>query len=491
MGDTLNWGAGDVSKRLAQKQRDGQEYVPSPGVFDGTVGSVASTVGALVNVPVAAFGEVANAAIQPAVEAVDEKFGTDIEGFLNEETDNAKALAAAMRPDAKTTGLAGQIIFELGTVAVPAAVGSVAGPGGAIGLTGAFKAYEEANVMNQQGMDGTTAAMKGLVKGAEMAAAVAVPSSFGFRIGRELAAQGAVSAVSGMASRAATSSILEQRGYTEAAQQYDWLNAHETLADLAFGSLVSGAVRGLGAITGKGPDAGKPTVEQLDAAAEIQAARLEQSSSLPGAPVDAYSVKAHTEAMNAATEQLLRGDRVDVSTVLGPRTIEVSEGTDAISRAANKANELNAQKQAEFEAWDRMSPGQRMLAGISDEMSANIHETIRRSQDNAAKHADDFQAKRTEGENAVRAERAADEAKLAARKAAGQVEAKTPTIPARQQRQIDELRAMARATPGQRMEYDGENLTVEEVAARFESEVQESVDFTEAAEAAALCSFGA
>ncbi len=494
MGDALNMGPGATAQAYQQKMRDGVEYVPPVGVFDGTVGAVGSTVGALVNVPVAAFGEVANAAVQPVAEGIDKKFGTDIAGFLDEETESAKQTAANMRPSAATTGMAGQILYELGTVAVPAAVGSFAGPGGSIGLTGAFKAYEEANHANQNGMDGVTAAGKGLIKGAEMASAVALPASFGFRLGREVAAQGAVSALSGMASRGATGKLLEERGYREAAAQYDWLNAHETAADLVFGALVSGAVRGLGAITGRGPDANMPSTPQIDAAAEVQAAKLYQSSTLPGAPVNAHSVNTHIEALNDSVQKLVAGEPVEVTGILGRRSV-ANAGADLnnpIARAAAKSNEIADAKEANFEAWDNMSPGQKMMAQISDEMAVKVHKDAIESGQRATKVADDIQARRSTAEAAIRAEKAAADAQASARAASGQVTAKdtAPKLPEAQQRQVDELHALARSAPDQKMEYDGELLSAPEVAKRFEAEANEAMDFKAAAKAAALCSFG-
>lgn len=325
-----------------------------PGFFSGAAKSISR--GAIQGIT-QAQGTLASgpaAALQPVYDLLEDATGIKPWNPFASVRDISDSIATQYSPDPLTTGMAGQVMFELSRTLTQVGVGAAAVglTGGALGspmLGGAITAGASTGRATFQdfkakGVDDTTALAAGAVDAAAVGGGVLIPAAIGYKAlatpfnltgagasratyyGANVAYGAAANVAMGAAQRGATHELLQAGGYTTMAQQYAPLDtasvAAEAILGAAFGAV--GARAGL-------PSAGEQAA--IDAALTARDAKHAAIDTAPGVPSDPASAAAHSRSMGAATQQLLSGQRVDVaptgiedgSFVTRPRSPEISD----------------------------------------------------------------------------------------------------------------------------------------------------------------------
>lgn len=208
-----------------------------------------------------------------------------------------------LRPDPRTTGLAGQLLGEAAAILPRTVAGAVTGgPVGAAAAAGAPAGYASKQVAMSEGIDENTAAIQGAIDGVTIGVGAALPAA---RFVKPLAGDFAIAVGAnvglGVASRGATAELLESRGYTEQAAQYRAFDGTAMVIDGVLGAAFFGIGRGL---------ARAPAEHQVNAALAENNAQHAQLHTAPGIPVDAVAANTHVRALDIALEQLSRGETV-------------------------------------------------------------------------------------------------------------------------------------------------------------------------------------
>ncbi|WP_431482234.1 hypothetical protein [Pseudomonas solani] len=219
-----------------------------------------------------------------------------------------------LRPNPQTTGMAGQILGGLAEVIPRYAVGALAGGpiGGAI-AAGAPQGYAATQVAKSQGIDDSTAIGQGLIEGAVTTVGAAMPGARLLKsVPADLAAVAGANVGLGVAGRAATAELLEQRGYTAQAAQYKAFDTTSIILDATLG-LAFGAAGRAGDIRASFNERLRPTVEQVDAALTEKNSQHYELDAAPGIPTTPEAAAAHRSAMDEAVDLLRRDEPVRLS----------------------------------------------------------------------------------------------------------------------------------------------------------------------------------
>lgn len=208
-----------------------------------------------------------------------------------------------LRPDPRTTGLAGQLLGEAAAILPRTVAGAVTGgPVGAAAAAGAPAGYASKQVAMSEGIDENTAAIQGAIDGVTIGIGAALPAArFVKPIAGDFAIAVGANVGLGVASRGATAELLESRGYTEQAAQYRAFDGTAMTIDAVLGAAFFGIGRGL---------ARAPAEHQVNAALAENNAQHAQLHTAPGIPVDAVAANTHVRALDIALEQLSRGEPV-------------------------------------------------------------------------------------------------------------------------------------------------------------------------------------
>jgi GGDEF domain-containing protein len=256
---------------------------------------------------------------------------SEVTDVSQDETDRQNAMAqqeylSQFRPDPQTTGTAAQILHGFVSGLTRMAIGGVlGGPVGAAGTVGLTQGYDTQQQLLAAGVKPETAQEGGVVQGALAGAGAMLPGGYGGKLLTRIATGGMANVGQGMLSRSAMSTILDDAGYHDMAEQYRPLDAQATIADLVLGMGFGAAHHIMAPST-------------LDAAqATLNARHVEESA--PGVPVDPASRQAAVANHDAATQALLNGDDVppmqDVRTVANPAQAEA--GGDFAAGVAGEA----------------------------------------------------------------------------------------------------------------------------------------------------------
>lgn len=237
------------------------------------------------------------------------RFGGDVDVTSAERIareDLGQGLAEAvkeLRPDPRTTGLAGQLLGEAAAILPRTALAAASGGivAGAL-AAGAPAGYSVKRVAMSEGIDEDTATLQGAIEGLTVGAGAALPAA---RFVRPLAGDLGIAVGAnvglGVVSRGATAELLERRGYTEQAAQYRALDGAAMTIDAVLGAAFFGIGRGL---------TRAPTEHQVAAALAENNAQHAELGTAPGIPVDAVAANTHVRALDIALEQLSRGEPV-------------------------------------------------------------------------------------------------------------------------------------------------------------------------------------
>lgn len=208
-----------------------------------------------------------------------------------------------LRPDPAEVGVVGQILGEAAAVLPRTVVGTVlAGPVGAGLAAGGPAGYASKQVGMAEGLDESTATLKGVIDAATVGVGAVLPAA---RFVKPLLGDAAIAVGAnvglGMAGRGATAELLDGGGYHAQAAQYRAMDGTAIATDAILGAAFFGIGRaGLR----------RPTTEQVDAALSERTYQHADIDTAPGAPINPRSAVAHQDAIRTAIGQLSRGEPV-------------------------------------------------------------------------------------------------------------------------------------------------------------------------------------
>lgn len=268
-----------------------------------------------------------------------EQGGAEIGELLTGGSQHSQDVVSSLRPDPMTTGWLGNVLQNIGSVITPAVFGSLVAEGNPVGgalTVGETKGYAKMKELQARGVDEKTAAETGTIEGITQGLGVLVPASATGKVVTRVATGAGINVGIGGASRGATGSVLEANGYKEMADQYRVLDGMQIFTDAILGGIFGGLN-----VEGARAD---PLPSEIDAALAANNIHNHELDSAPGIPADIATRNAHAEAMDVATEQVLRGEPVDVANTLTDTNFipkpENTEGMATIDQALQE-NGLN------------------------------------------------------------------------------------------------------------------------------------------------------
>lgn len=225
-----------------------------------------------------------------------------------------------MRPDPKTLGSAGQLMFGLaeplsfmGTEFLQDPIGSVlSAPLLAMNIT---KNYEPAQTQINiaDGMDPKTAAQVARTSSVAMGAGAMLPVSVAGNLAMRVLTGGALNVAVGAGERAETGRILRSNGYEDMAKQYSALDGNAALAEFVLGGAFGGIFGGRAKVRVPSESILPSHIDSALAANQSVNASVDLA---PGVPTNGRSAQAHSAALDAAIEQLAFGRKVNVENLL-------------------------------------------------------------------------------------------------------------------------------------------------------------------------------
>lgn len=279
------------------------EREQTPGTFEGALGAPGTGVYRGISRGASLLGNVATPALRPIAQSIDEIFGSSTDEWLLAEQEKANQSLIDSTLDPKTNGAAAQLLYGLGDVLTTLLTtrGSAALSGGLYGTT-------QAQIGLSEGLDPTTAIVKGGLEGAGLAVGVKVAPSLAGGLAARITSGAAINAGVGIATRFPVSQWLEARGYSEMAQQYAPLDATAIGTDMVLGGVFGGAFGARGQA--------KIAPSTVDAALTANQAHHVEVDAAPGIPVNTRSRQAHTAAMSESIDAMLNGREVNVESLL-------------------------------------------------------------------------------------------------------------------------------------------------------------------------------
>lgn len=261
--------------------------------------------------PALLLGDAATAVAMPGAKKIDELFGgSNAQDWLKGEQQKTVAAVHALMPGPQT-GLLGNLGYGFGSMVPQAAAGFVTGgPAGAAAAVGSLQGYAAKRVgETYEGLDESTAIMKGIIEGGFAAAGVALPPAFGTGIGTMIATGIGGNVGLGIAQRGATSALLEANGYDKLAEQYKAFD----LSSIAVDAVLGAAFGGVHARFGQTGEGGKIPPTLTDAVLAENKQNHLQVSVAPGVPDGPQSRSLHGRTIDKAMRDIMGDEPVDVS----------------------------------------------------------------------------------------------------------------------------------------------------------------------------------
>ncbi len=212
--------------------------------------------------------------------------------------------AREYKPDAATTGFAGNMLHELTRVIPRTTVGTIAGgPVGGFVAAGAPTGVATSEELQAQGVDVDTANKAGAVSGTVMGVGAVLPvAGFAKGLVPDLAAVVGANVALGVTERGANHKILADAGYGVQAEQYKALDLQAAAIDATFGA----AFKGVDMV------AGKPTKSQVSAALVVNNKRVAAETG-PGVAATPKASAIHAEQSDAALTSILNSKPVSIA----------------------------------------------------------------------------------------------------------------------------------------------------------------------------------
>lgn len=208
-----------------------------------------------------------------------------------------------LRPDPTSVGMAGQIIGEAAAILPRTALAAIAGGplAGAV-AAGAPAGFAGKYVGMEEGLDESTATLKGVIDAATIGVGAILPAArFVKPILGDLGIAVGANVALGAAGRGLTGELLEGGGYAAQAEQYKAMDA----TGLATDAILGAAFFGIGRASMR-----RPNTQQVQAALTENNARHFDVETAPGLPATPRAAVAHQDALRTAIEQISRGERV-------------------------------------------------------------------------------------------------------------------------------------------------------------------------------------
>lgn len=244
--------------------------------------------------------------VQSVTVPVDQQFGTDLTQGYDNWKDSMPDVLRALQPDPQVTGFLGEAMFGISSVLPQAVIGSVGGPVGSAALVGGTKGYAALRKNDAEGIDQETNLELSAVEATTQGLGVLLPGGMGKSLLTRAASGVGINVGFGGVSRGTTGKILEDNGYRDMAQQYRVMDGAAIVADAVLGA-------GFGALHGPNTSHGALDQSKIDIGLAANNLHNLEIDSAPGIPVDMATRNYHTAAMARATDQLMRGEPVDLS----------------------------------------------------------------------------------------------------------------------------------------------------------------------------------
>lgn len=252
----------------------------------------------------------------PIARDLDKRLGTDMEGWLAENTQKARqAVVDHVAPDPYMVGRAGEIAAGVTKGLAEAAGGFfVGGPVGAYASLATVEGMTTFRRLRAQGVDEETALTAATQHGAFAGAGAVIPMALPGSLARSMLFGAGVGFGTGAAEKATLGHTLESAGYTDIAEQY----RHTDATSIAIDVILGGAFGAWGhAMHGdRRPTVGELGADNVDAALAANTGRHVDAIA-PGIPADIATRNAHLDALVKATEDLLQDHPVDVTDKIG------------------------------------------------------------------------------------------------------------------------------------------------------------------------------
>ena len=217
-----------------------------------------------------------------------------------------------LKPDPRSVGTAGQILYGLGDVlgtVYAQVMGGNITPQMLAMETGKSYGKSQEQLYIQQGIDPQTARNMASIDAATVGLGVVVPAGVPGKLATRALSGGAIMTAFGATSRAALSYELESAGYADLARQYKVFDAAPMLTDFALGAFFGGLM-GPRPVP---PEArGRVLPSDVDGTLTMNNAAHIETGTIPGMPTDLISRQAHVDAVSKALDDLMNGRPVDV-----------------------------------------------------------------------------------------------------------------------------------------------------------------------------------
>lgn len=232
-----------------------------------------------------------------------EQGGAEIGLAISGGSQHAQDVVKSLRPDPMATGWLGNVLQGVSSIIPSAIAGTVAAGGNPVGggvAVGEVKGYARMKELQAEGVDEKTASIVGAIEGITQGAGLLVPASVSGNAAKRILSGAGINMNIGAIERGATSKTLDMNGYKEMADQYRVVDGLALLTDAIIGGLFGGL------------HAETRMPSEVDAALAANNIHQLEIESAPGIPTDMATRNAHVDAMNIATEQVLRGEPVDI-----------------------------------------------------------------------------------------------------------------------------------------------------------------------------------
>lgn len=307
---------------LAQSVQRPYQAPEAPGAFQGFGSALADTLPYAANTTASAwsaildaYGKAAAYRDAPTVAMIHGQPAPDMDQLKRETIDqmgNSEAArgfreqAKDFTPDPASVGLAGQITHGVLSTLVKAGAYTVAGGPAAPVLFGADLGINRAQELSDQGVDGGTAAVAGVVTGVTGAVGMRLPAAMGATRTQSAVIGAAVNPALTVAEMGSIQTLLQHADYEKIADQYKPFDP----VNLAVAT-ITGGVFGAAFHRGK-PGAPRLTPDEHAAALTMHEVRVRDGDTLVP-PGDAPAANAAREAQILARQQLEAGEPVSVA----------------------------------------------------------------------------------------------------------------------------------------------------------------------------------
>lgn len=230
----------EASIAASMQRSDSQDAPKSPGVFDGFGGALADIVPHATLTAANAWSGILDAYSKASAYSGMQQYAgmarligrpvpDETMAALEAETVDQignNTLGSALREEAKKwdpnpaeTGIAGQIVFGVGESLTKAGVYTLAGPAAPV-LYGADMGINRADELKDQGVDGTTANLAGVLSGVAGGVGMKVPAAMGATRLQSAAIGAAINPALNVAETGGTRLLLQHADYDLIARQY-------------------------------------------------------------------------------------------------------------------------------------------------------------------------------------------------------------------------------------------------------------------------------